>query len=198
MITGNKQKRSEDPFMSLEPAGASPAVTFGYPASQEVIQAHQPSQHPGVEHRAHGHTALVGNVLSMKVMEAQANDVEFLLGALDNLANFTMVLQHHHAKAEGPVVSKWDKAVQEEPVEEEQMEMSRAMQAADPKESSASEQPASKEEFQGFLSSSSSHQGLAARLDKKETPSDKAVTVPMLVNTKTSKEKEDEKEEEEQ
>lgn len=142
--------------------------------------------------------ALVGNVLSMKVTEAQADDVEFLSGALDNLANFAMVLQHHHVKAEGPMVLKWDKAVQEELVEEEQMEMSGAMQAAEPKELSVSEQPASEEEFQGFLSSSSSHQGLAAQSDKEETPSDKAVTVPMLVDTETSKEEEDEEEEEEQ
>lgn len=36
--------------------------------------------------------ALVGNILSMKVMEAQADDMEFLLGVLDNLVNFAMVL----------------------------------------------------------------------------------------------------------
>ena len=34
--------------------------------------------------------------------------------------------------------------------------------------------------------------------DKEETPSDKAVTVPMPVNTETSEEEEDKKEEEEQ
>lgn len=198
MITGNKQKRSEDPFVSSEPAGASPAVTFGYPAGREVIQARRPGQRPGVEHGARGRTALVGNVLSMKVTEAQADDVEFLSGALDDLANFAMVLQRRRAKAEGPVVSKWDEAVQEEPVEEEQMEMSGAVQAADPEESSASEQPASEEEFQGFLSSSSSHRGLAARSDEEETPSDEAVTVPMPVDTETSEEEEDEEEEEEQ
>ena len=124
--------------------------------------------------------------------------MEFLLGALDNLANFIMVLQHHHAKAEGPMVSKWDEAVQEELVEEEQMEMSRAMQAADPEESSVLEQPASKEEFQGFLSLSSSHWGLVAQSDKEETPSDEAVTVPMPVNTEMSEEEEDKEEEEEQ
>lgn len=71
--------------------------------------------------------------------------------------NFTMVLQHHHVKAKGPMMLKWDEAVQKEPVKKEQIEMSRAVQAAEPKELSASEQPASEEEFQGFLSSGSSH-----------------------------------------
>ena len=142
--------------------------------------------------------ALVGNILSMKVMEAQADDVEFLSGVLDNLVNFAMVLQCCCVKAEGPMVLKWDKAVQEELVEKEQMEMSGAVQAVEPEESSVSEQPASKEEFQGFLLLSLSHWGLAAWLDEEETPSDEAVTVPMPVNTEMSEEEEDKEEEEEQ
>ena len=142
--------------------------------------------------------ALVGNVLSIKVIEAQADDVEFLLGVLDDLANFTMVLQCCCVKAEGPVVLKWDKAMQEELVEEEQMEMSRAVQVVEPEELSVSEQLASEEEFQGFLSSSSSHWGLAAQSDEEETPSDEAVIVPMPVNIKMSKKKEDKEEEEKQ
>ena len=105
--------------MSSEPTGVSSAVTFGYLASWEVIQAHQPSQHPGVEHKAYGCMALVGNILSMKVMEAQADDMEFLLGVLDNLVNFAMVLQCCCVKAKGLIMSKWDEAVQEEPVEKE-------------------------------------------------------------------------------
>lgn len=100
---------------------------------------------------------LMGNILNMKVTEAQADDIEFLLGVLDDLANFIMMLQHYCAKVEGPMILKWDKTMQEELVEEEQMKMSRTMQATEPEELLASEQPASKEEFQGFLLLSSSH-----------------------------------------
>ena len=96
-----------------------------------------------------------GGFLSMKVTEAQANDMEFLSGALDNLANFTMVLQHCHAKAEGPVMSKWDEAVQVRR-EDEVMEMSSGMQVLEPEELLAPEQLVSEEEFQGFLLLSSS------------------------------------------
>lgn len=88
-----------------EPAVVSSAVTFGYLAGQKTIQAHHPGQHPRVEHGACSYTALIKNVLNMKVTKVQMDNMEFLFGTLNNLESFLMVLQHCCAKAEKPVMS---------------------------------------------------------------------------------------------
>lgn len=96
--------------------------------------------------------ALVSNILSMKMTEAQANDMKFLLGVLNNLTNFIIVLQCYYAKAEGPMMLKWDEAMQRELVKKKQIEMFNSVQVMESKKLLVLEQLRSKKKFQGFLS----------------------------------------------
>lgn len=54
-----------------------------------------------------------GNVLSNQVTEAQADDIQFLSKALDDLANLAITPGSRRAKVEASkMVFEWDEAVQ--------------------------------------------------------------------------------------
>lgn len=87
-------------------------VTLRYPPC-EAIQSRRPGQRPRLEHSVCGRSCLHGNVLSMQVTEAQADDVQFLGKDLDDLTSLAVTLGRRRAKVEASkMVCKWDEAGQ--------------------------------------------------------------------------------------
>lgn len=74
--------------MSLELCVLLLLVLYGLLPPQEVIQPHWPSQTTGMEHGLQGWTCLVGDHISMRVMEQQVDNMQFLVGAILDLAKF--------------------------------------------------------------------------------------------------------------